>query len=66
MLFTAFYNDLPQRATIYDKYQPAGQAPTSKVPRNSPHSTDTELDAIDCTSSHIIVTVTECAAARDV
>ena len=45
MLFTAFYNDLPRRATTI-----AGRAPTSKVPRNSPHSAYTEPDAIDRTS----------------
>jgi len=39
MLFTAFYNDLPRRATTI-----AGRAPTSKVPRNSPHSAYTESD----------------------
>jgi len=45
MLFTAFYNDLPRRATTI-----VGRAPTSKVPRNSPHSAYTEPDAIDHTS----------------
>jgi len=45
MLFTAFYNHLPRRVTTI-----AGQAPTSKVLRNSPHSAYTEPDAIDCTS----------------
>ena len=45
MLFTAFYNDLPRRATTI-----ADRATTSKVPRNSPHSADTEPDAIDRTS----------------
>jgi len=45
MLFTAFYNDLPRRATTI-----AGRAPISKVPKNSPHSADTEPDAIDRTS----------------
>ena len=45
MLFTAFYKDLPRRATTI-----AGRAPTSKVPRNSPHSADAEPDAIDLTS----------------
>ena len=57
MLFTAFYNDLPRRVTTI-----AGRAPTSKVPRNSPHSAYTELDAVRL---HI-ETVTEHATARDV
>ena len=49
-----------------------GRAPTSKVPRNSPYSAYTELDAVRPHTSDIqtlrpdVVTVTERAAARDV